>query len=125
MGSSLWNFRPGRSLNSYVLPSGLSFHDSARLGPILVPGSGRTSASWIAYSMPNGVICGGAVDGSNQLGAIVTCQAITTCPDGSFAPAAPTAPVAVNSPATTEPRIARRERRALNHIIDISCCGCV
>src|SRR6516225_8584578 len=33
--------------------------------------------------MPNGVICGGAVDGSNQLGAIVTCQAMTACPDGA------------------------------------------
>ena len=31
--------------------------------------------------MPNGVICGGAVDGSNQLGEIVTCQAIVTLPD--------------------------------------------
>ena len=30
--------------------------------------------------MPNGVICGGAVDGSNQLGEIVTCQAIVTLP---------------------------------------------
>ncbi len=33
--------------------------------------------------MPNGVICGGAVDGSNQLGEIVTCQAIVTLPDGA------------------------------------------
>src|SRR5271169_1556694 len=33
--------------------------------------------------MPKGVICGGAVDGSNQLGAIVTCQAMTACPDGA------------------------------------------
>src|SRR5689334_13897275 len=30
--------------------------------------------------MPNGVICGGAVDGSNQLGEIVTCQAMVTWP---------------------------------------------
>src|SRR5499425_2169346 len=30
--------------------------------------------------MPNGVICGGAVDGSNQLGASVTCHAITASP---------------------------------------------
>ena len=28
------------------------------------------------------MICGGAVDGSNQLGAIVTCQAMTTWPAG-------------------------------------------
>ena len=33
--------------------------------------------------MPNGVICGGAVDGSNQLGEIVTCHAITARPDGA------------------------------------------
>src|SRR6266545_7903661 len=33
--------------------------------------------------MPNGVICGGAVEGSNQLGEIVTCQAIVTLPDGA------------------------------------------
>src|SRR3954453_12790965 len=32
--------------------------------------------------MPNGVICGGADDGSNQLGAMVTCQAMTARPDG-------------------------------------------
>src|SRR5215472_11962799 len=35
--------------------------------------------------MPKGVICGGAVDGSNQLGAIVTCQAMTARPDGAGA----------------------------------------
>src|SRR5262245_18086021 len=63
-------------------PSWLSRHDSARLLPILCPGYGRTRASWRAYNVPNGVICGGAVDGSNQLGAMVTCQAITACPDG-------------------------------------------
>src|SRR5579864_4160991 len=33
--------------------------------------------------MPNGVICGGAVDGSNQAGEIVTCQAITARPAGA------------------------------------------
>src|SRR5947207_9473110 len=37
--------------------------------------------------MPNGVICGGAVDGSNQLGEIVTCQATVTWPDGGAAAA--------------------------------------
>src|SRR5689334_15854491 len=71
--------------------------------------------------MPNGVICGGAVDGSNQLGAIVTCHACTTCPDGFFASAASdTPPQMVSSPAITEPRTARRERRALNKLISIS-----
>jgi hypothetical protein len=33
--------------------------------------------------MPKGVICGGAIDGSNQLGAIVTWQAMTARPDGA------------------------------------------
>ena len=33
--------------------------------------------------MPYGVICGGAVEGSNQAGEIVTCQAITTRPAGA------------------------------------------
>ena len=32
--------------------------------------------------MPNGVICGGAVEGSNQAGEIVTCHAMVTRPDG-------------------------------------------
>ena len=32
----------------FLPASGLSLQDSARLGPILWPGYGRTSASWIA-----------------------------------------------------------------------------
>src|SRR5580700_2258939 len=51
--------------------------------------------------MPNGVICGGAVDGSNQAGEIVTCQAMTTRPAGAGAPAfdglAPNSRMAVKS----------------------------
>ena len=35
--------------------------------------------------MPNGVICGGAVEGSYQAGEIVTCQAITALPAGAGA----------------------------------------
>src|SRR4051794_13974233 len=51
--------------------------------------------------MPNGVICGGAVDGSNQLGEIVTCQAMVTRPDGSALPAvAPIAPKAATASRT-------------------------
>src|SRR5262245_23355030 len=46
------------------------------------PGSGRTTASWIAYRMPKGVICAGVSAGSNQLGAIVTCMAYTSSPVG-------------------------------------------
>src|SRR5206468_11607723 len=34
-------------------------------------------------SIPNGVICAGAVDGSNQVGAIVTCHATTASPAGA------------------------------------------
>src|SRR5262245_17905232 len=33
--------------------------------------------------MPNGVIWGGALDGSNHVGAMVTCQAITISPAGA------------------------------------------
>src|SRR4029453_2205388 len=46
--------------------------------------------------MPNGVICGGAVDGSNHEGASVTCHAITTSP-GWAAPTGVTA--SASSPA--------------------------
>src|SRR5207245_896931 len=42
--------------------------------------------------MPNGVICGGAVEGSNQLGAIVTCQAMVAGPAGACAAALGVAP---------------------------------
>src|SRR6266496_2932879 len=81
-GSPLWNLSPRRSLNSYTRPSGLSWYDSARLGPIFWFGSGRTTASWMAYRIPNGVIWGGAVDGSNHVGAIVTWNAMTASPAG-------------------------------------------
>src|SRR5439155_10876357 len=47
-GSPLWNFRPSRSLNSYVRWSALTVHDSARLGAMRLPGIGFTSASWRA-----------------------------------------------------------------------------
>src|SRR5262245_7543752 len=40
--------------------------------------------------MPNGVIWGGAVEGSNQLGATVTCQAMTARPAGAAAVAGTT-----------------------------------
>src|SRR5262249_15340657 len=92
MGSPLWNLSSRRSLNSYTSPSALSVHDSARLGDILpLPGSGRTSASCSANRMPNGVIWGGAVDGSNHVGAIVTCQATVTSPAGAACAATPRA----------------------------------
>jgi hypothetical protein len=61
--------------------------------------------------MPKGVICGGAVDGSNQLGAIVTCQAMTARPDGvgaaSLNAVAPKTSIAASS------RLKARRKRAL------------
>ena len=39
----------------------------------------------MAYITPNGVIWGGAVDGSNQLGASVTWNETVTSPEGSTA----------------------------------------
>src|SRR5215475_14500665 len=66
--------------------------------------------------MPNGVICGGAVDGSNQLGEIVTCQAMTARPAGVGAAAidglAPNRAMAVKR----QP-IARRDCRCTENII--------
>src|SRR5215470_4199479 len=66
--------------------------------------------------MPKGVICGGAVDGSNQLGEIVTCQAMTARPAGVGAAAidglAPNRAMAAKS----QP-IARRDCRGANEII--------
>src|ERR1700730_15260049 len=63
--------------------------------------------------MPNGVICGGAVDGSNQLGEIVTCQAMTTRPAGAGAAAierpAPNSTTAVKSEPSARFRRSRHE----------------
>src|SRR6201987_4700689 len=65
--------------------------------------------------MPKGVICGGAVEGSNQLGEIVTCQAMTTCPDGS-GPAAVTERAVPHTKTAikSEPVNAKRERSFSN-----------
>src|SRR5260221_14593579 len=59
--------------------------------------------------MPNGVIWGGAVEGSNQLGAMVTCHAIAASPEGPAALAG----AAPRANATTTNRNARgvRQRR--------------
>src|SRR5262249_47720987 len=64
------------------------------------PGIGRTSASWRAYRTPNGVICGGAVDGSNQLGAMVMGQAITASPVGDGWPVTSRAAASVSITST-------------------------
>src|SRR5882724_7695200 len=60
--------------------------------------------------MPNGVICSGAVDGSNQLGEIVTCHAIVTRPDGGAATAVEAiAPRAATATSRSGRRGARNE----------------
>src|SRR6266568_2772640 len=63
--------------------------------------------------MPNGVICGGAVEGSNQLGAMVTCHAMTARPDGAGAAALAVAPRATTATSSKRPN-ARRKRRPWN-----------
>src|SRR3989454_12705374 len=73
-------------------PSGLSVHDSARLLPIFCPGIGRTSASWSAYSIPKGVICGGGGGGADPVGAVVTGQGLTAPPAGGCALMPPRTP---------------------------------
>src|SRR5262249_16664959 len=62
--------------------------------------------------MPNGVICGGAVDGSNQLGAIVTCHAMAARPDGAGAPA-PTRSAPSKTRAPSKSQAKPRPRRAI------------
>src|SRR5438093_3898189 len=61
--------------------------------------------------MPNGVICAGAVEGSNQLGAIVTCQAMTASPAGAGWPPTPWATPRV----TTAPKTSGTIRRCAIH----------
>jgi hypothetical protein len=58
--------------------------------------------------MPNGVICGGAVDGSNQLGAMVTCHAMTASPVGVVWPAARATVTSVRERAASSERSRRR-----------------
>src|SRR5882672_6090320 len=67
--------------------------------------------------MPKGVICGGAVDGSNQLGEIVTNHAMTARPDGAVAASVEEhAPKAAT--ATSSKRMkARRMRRTWNDVM--------
>src|SRR6266852_5073005 len=65
--------------------------------------------------MPNGVICGGALDGSNQAGEIVTCHAMTARPDGSAA--TDCAPLTAKSARNSEPSNPSRERRICNGVM--------
>src|SRR5438093_8777136 len=57
--------------------------------------------------MPNGVICAGAVEGWNRLGAIVTCQAMTASPAGAGWPPTPWATPRVTTAPTSSGTIRR------------------
>src|SRR5579864_3646846 len=61
--------------------------------------------------MPNGVICGGACDGSNQAGEIVTCHAMTIFPAGAASAASTAGARSRAGAASSEPTIVRREGR--------------
>src|SRR5258708_4548068 len=67
--------------------------------------------------MPKGVICGGAVDGSNQLGEIVTNHAMMARPDGAGA-AAMEAEATRPTAATTSDRMnAQCTRKTWNDVM--------
>jgi len=70
--------------------------------------------------MPKGVICGGAVDGSNQLGAIVTCQAMTARPAGAGSAAGDRVAANARTAATSGPIRVGHRRRSSNEIIGAS-----
>src|SRR5712691_6392168 len=65
--------------------------------------------------MPNGVICAGALDGSNQAGEIVTCHAMTARPAGSAAEDC--AGLRAKSARNSEPSNPSRERRICNGVM--------
>ena len=67
--------------------------------------------------MPKGVICGGAVDGSNQLGEMVTCQAITARPDGAASAGVGIAAQRVATAIGSNAANARRKRKAWHEVI--------
>src|ERR1051326_5867917 len=67
--------------------------------------------------MPKGVICAGALDGSNQAGAIVTCQAMTARPLGAGPPAAEAAVATAKIP--SDSRTAATRRRSPNTVIQL------
>src|SRR5438477_1440754 len=65
--------------------------------------------------MPKGVICAGALDGSNQAGAIVTCQAMTARPFGAGPSAANAAVAQAKIP--SDSRTAAMQRRSPSDVI--------
>src|SRR4029453_7378440 len=64
--------------------------------------------------VPKGVIWGGAVDGSNQVGAIVTCQAMITSPAGDAWPFASWIAPDVRTRTVSNTAKARREDHIFN-----------
>src|SRR5215831_19179039 len=67
--------------------------------------------------MPNGVICGGAVDGSNQLGAMVTCHAMTARPDGAGGPAVAGVAARATTATSSKQVSTRRKPRTWNDVM--------
>src|SRR5215813_2092469 len=65
--------------------------------------------------MPNGVICAGAVEGSNQLGAIVTCQAMTDSP--VWASARPARTTGSNATARMNETMCRAARAIASSVV--------
>src|SRR5688572_24213546 len=78
--------------------------------------------------MPKGVICGGAVEGSNQLGAMVTCQAMVASPAGAVWAAAPRAVARVSPAASSSETIPKtngsRETRPHGPMF-VTCLGAI
>jgi hypothetical protein len=70
--------------------------------------------------MPNGVICGGAVDGSNQAGEIVTCQAKTARPAGAASAESAAVSEAKNAPRREPTKAAQAAHRRDASIKSIS-----
>src|SRR5438105_15334727 len=67
--------------------------------------------------MPKGVICAGAVEGSNQLGAIVTCHAMTARPEGAGPSAPKAAATKMKLAANSEAINAGRQRRPCHRLM--------
>src|SRR5215470_2845521 len=70
----------------------------------------------MAYRIPKGVICGGAVEGSSQLGAMVTCQAMTASPAGAGWAAAGSATARTRTAAAATSDPTKRRCRLMAHL---------
>src|SRR5712692_2396555 len=67
--------------------------------------------------MPNGVICGGAVDGSNHAGEIVTCHAMTALPADALSAVAGAAAPSATRPNANRPSNPGRSQRICKGVI--------